>query len=116
MIGQPLVICNPGIRGTFGAKAKYRLTVAFTAPDLNLKTRLAIASVNSVCDYLHSMTHCTLRCTNYPSPEWLEATYAASGQWDAIKSDTSVIKSFDEAPATMLHVVVRKPAARITPP
>jgi SAM-dependent methyltransferase len=51
------------------------------------------------------------RYYNYPSPEWLEATYTASGQWDAIKSDTSVIKSFDEAPATMLHVVVRKPAA-----
>lgn len=56
------------------------------------------------------------RYYNYPSPEWLEATYAVSGKWDAIKSDTSVIKSFDEAPATMLHVVVRKPAARITPP
>ncbi len=51
------------------------------------------------------------RYYNYPSPEWLEATYAGAGQWDAIKSDTSVIKSFDEAPATMLHVVVRKPAA-----
>ena len=51
------------------------------------------------------------RYYNYPSPEWLEATYAASGQWDAITSDTSVVKSFDEAPATMLHVVVRKPAA-----
>ena len=50
------------------------------------------------------------RYYNYPSPEWLEATYAASGRWDAIKSDTSVIKSFDEAPATMLHVVVRKSA------
>jgi SAM-dependent methyltransferase len=51
------------------------------------------------------------RYYNYPPPEWLEATYTASGRWIAIKSDTSVIKSFDEAPATMLHVVVRKPAA-----
>lgn len=51
------------------------------------------------------------RYYNYPSPQWLEATYAASGQWQPIKSDTSVIKSFDEAPATMLHVVVRKPGA-----
>jgi SAM-dependent methyltransferase len=48
------------------------------------------------------------RYYNYPSPEWLDATYAASGNWDSIKSDTSVIKSFDEAPATMLHLVVRK--------
>jgi SAM-dependent methyltransferase len=51
------------------------------------------------------------RYYNYASPEWLDATYAASGQWDAVRSDTSVIKSFDDAPATMLHLVVRKPAA-----
>jgi SAM-dependent methyltransferase len=49
------------------------------------------------------------RYYNYPSQEWLEATYAASGRWQAIKSDTSLVKSFDDAPATMLHVVVRKP-------
>ncbi|HEY2247926.1 MAG TPA: class I SAM-dependent methyltransferase [Bradyrhizobium sp.] len=48
------------------------------------------------------------RYYNYPSPEWLELSYAASGVWQTLKSDTSEIKSFDEAPATMLHVVVRK--------
>jgi SAM-dependent methyltransferase len=48
------------------------------------------------------------RYYNYASPEWLEATYAASGGWRQIKSDTSVTKSFDDAPATMLHTVVRK--------
>jgi SAM-dependent methyltransferase len=48
------------------------------------------------------------RYYNYPSPEWLETTYAASGRWQQIKSDTSVIQSFDDAPATMLHIVVRK--------
>jgi len=48
------------------------------------------------------------RYYNYPSPEWLEATYDVSGRWRHVKSDTSVVKSFDEAPATMLHVVVRK--------
>ena len=48
------------------------------------------------------------RYYNYPSAEWLEATYATSGTWEKIKSDTSVINSFDEAPATMLHLVVRK--------
>ena len=48
------------------------------------------------------------RYYNYPSPEWLEATYAASGRWHQIKSDTSVIQSFDDAPATMLHIVVAK--------
>ena len=48
------------------------------------------------------------RYYNYPSPEWLDTTYAAAGVWTQIKSDTSEIKSFDEAPATMLHLVVRK--------
>ena len=48
------------------------------------------------------------RYYNYLSREWLEATYAASGAWRQIKSDTSVIKSFDDAPATMLHIVVCK--------
>jgi SAM-dependent methyltransferase len=48
------------------------------------------------------------RYYNYPSPEWLESAYAASGVWQTLKSDTSEIKSFDEAPATVLHIVVRK--------
>jgi SAM-dependent methyltransferase len=48
------------------------------------------------------------RYYNYPSQKWLEATYAASGAWQTLKSDTSEIKSYDNAPATMLHVVVRK--------
>jgi SAM-dependent methyltransferase len=50
------------------------------------------------------------RYYNYPSPEWLQATYAAAGAWSSISSGTSEIKSFDETPATMLHLVVRKPA------
>jgi SAM-dependent methyltransferase len=48
------------------------------------------------------------RYYNYPSPEWLQATYAAAGTWQTLKSDTSEIKGFDEAPATMLHLLVRK--------
>jgi SAM-dependent methyltransferase len=48
------------------------------------------------------------RYYNYPSADWLKTTYAAAGTWQAIKSDTSEIKSFDETPATMLHLVVRK--------
>ncbi len=47
------------------------------------------------------------RYYNYPSVEWLESAYAASGPWHQLKTDTSEIKSFDEAPATMLHVLVR---------
>ena len=51
------------------------------------------------------------RYYNYPSPEWLQSTYAAAGQWELLTSDTSVIESFDETPANMLHLVVRKVAA-----
>jgi SAM-dependent methyltransferase len=51
------------------------------------------------------------RYYNYPSPEWLQATYAAAGEWNSLTSDTSVIQSFDETPANMLHLVVRKTAA-----
>ena len=48
------------------------------------------------------------RYYNYPSPEWLQATYAAAGEWISVSSGTSEIKSFDETPATMLHLVFRK--------
>jgi len=48
------------------------------------------------------------RYYNYPSPEWLEATYAAAREWSSIASGTSEIRGFDEKPATMLHLVVRK--------
>ena len=48
------------------------------------------------------------RYYSYPSPEWLQATYAAAGPWDEVSSATSEIKSFDGAPATMLHRVMRK--------
>ena len=50
------------------------------------------------------------RYYSYPSPEWLQATYAEAGPWDEVSSATSEIKSFDGAPATMLHRVVRKAA------
>jgi SAM-dependent methyltransferase len=51
------------------------------------------------------------RYYNYPSPEWLRTTYATAGTWDPLASDTSVIQSFDQTPADMLHLVVRKIAA-----
>ena len=52
------------------------------------------------------------RYYNYPSPEWLQATYPAAGTWDPLASDTSVIQSFDQTPANMLHLIVRKTAAQ----
>ena len=48
------------------------------------------------------------RYYNYVSADWLRAAYAAAGPWQCLSSDTSEIKSFDAAPATMLHLVMRK--------
>src|ERR1700761_303805 len=48
------------------------------------------------------------RYYNYTSREQLEAVYAQAGCWQTISIDTSEIKSFDEAPATMLHLLMRK--------
>jgi SAM-dependent methyltransferase len=48
------------------------------------------------------------RYYSYVSPEWLETTYASAGPWITLSSETSVIQSFDETPASMLHLVVRK--------
>lgn len=50
------------------------------------------------------------RYYNYPSPEWLDAAYTAAGPWQSLTSDTSEIQSFDETPATMLHLVKRRSA------
>jgi SAM-dependent methyltransferase len=48
------------------------------------------------------------RYYNYPSPEWLDAAYAAAGSWRLLKSDTNELTSFDDTPATMRHLVMRK--------
>ncbi|MGA7810447.1 class I SAM-dependent methyltransferase [Bradyrhizobium sp.] len=51
------------------------------------------------------------RYYNYPSQQWLQATYAAAGAWNSVSSGPSEIKSFDQTPATMLHLIVRKAVA-----
>ena len=48
------------------------------------------------------------RYYSYVSPDWLGEAYAAAGPWQSLSSETSEIKSFDGAPATMLHLVMRK--------
>jgi SAM-dependent methyltransferase len=48
------------------------------------------------------------RYYSYVSREWLEMTYARAGSWITLSSDTNVIQSFDETPADMLNLVVRK--------
>ncbi|MDA9506049.1 SAM-dependent methyltransferase [Bradyrhizobium sp. CCBAU 11386] len=51
------------------------------------------------------------RYYNYPPRDWLETTYASAGPWITLSSDTNVIQSFDETPANMLNLVVRKVAS-----
>jgi len=51
------------------------------------------------------------RYYNYPTVQRLQSAYAEAGPWISLASDTSEIKSFDEAPATMLHLIVRKRVA-----
>jgi SAM-dependent methyltransferase len=51
------------------------------------------------------------RYYSYVSPDWLEATYVSAGPWITLSSDTSVIQSFDQTPANMLNLVVRKAGA-----
>lgn len=49
------------------------------------------------------------RYYNYPSRDWLDAVYAAAGEWNLLTADTSELKAgFDDKPATMLHLTVRK--------
>ncbi len=48
------------------------------------------------------------RYYNYVSADWLRATYAEAGPWQAVSFETSEIKSFDGTPDTLLHFVMRK--------
>jgi SAM-dependent methyltransferase len=48
------------------------------------------------------------RYYNYPSPEWLRATYASAGNWSSLSIETGEVRGFDNEPAAMLFVVARK--------
>ena len=48
------------------------------------------------------------RYYNYPSQDWLRATYAAAGNWDSLSIDTGEVKGFDDKTASMLFVVAKK--------
>lgn len=48
------------------------------------------------------------RYYNYPSPDWLRATYAEAGTWSALSIETGDVKAFDDKMASMLFVVARK--------
>jgi SAM-dependent methyltransferase len=48
------------------------------------------------------------RYYNYPSPEWLRATYAGAGSWSSLAIEKGEVKGFDGEWAEMLFVVARK--------
>jgi SAM-dependent methyltransferase len=48
------------------------------------------------------------RYYNYPSPDWLRATYASAGNWNSLSIETGEVKGFDNERAEMLFVVARK--------
>jgi SAM-dependent methyltransferase len=48
------------------------------------------------------------RYYNYPSQDWLRATYAEAGNWGALSIERGEVKGFDDKMAAMLFVVARK--------
>jgi SAM-dependent methyltransferase len=50
------------------------------------------------------------RYYNYPSPDWLRATYAQAGKWDSLEIESGEVRGFDDKQASMLFVVARKSA------
>jgi len=50
------------------------------------------------------------RYYNYPSPDWLRATYAQAGKWSSLEIESGEVRGFDDKQASMLFVVARKDA------
>ena len=48
------------------------------------------------------------RYYNYPSPEWLRATYARAGSWTSLSIETGDVRGFDDKWSEMLFVVALK--------
>ena len=48
------------------------------------------------------------RYYNYPSQDWLRATYAEAGEWSSLAMERGEVKGFDGEAAAMLYVVARK--------
>jgi SAM-dependent methyltransferase len=48
------------------------------------------------------------RYYNYPSPDWLRATYAEAGSWNSLSIETGEAIGFDDKMASMLFVVAKK--------
>jgi SAM-dependent methyltransferase len=48
------------------------------------------------------------RYYNYPTEDWLRATYAQAGGWSDLSIETGEVRGFDDAMAEMLFVLARK--------
>ncbi|WFU13785.1 class I SAM-dependent methyltransferase [Bradyrhizobium sp. CB3481] len=48
------------------------------------------------------------RYYNYPSQDWLRATYAEAGSWSSLSMERGEVRGFDDKMAQMLFVVARK--------
>jgi SAM-dependent methyltransferase len=48
------------------------------------------------------------RYYNYPTPEWLRATYSQAANWNSWSIETGEVRGFDNEKAAMLFVVARK--------
>jgi SAM-dependent methyltransferase len=48
------------------------------------------------------------RYYNYPSPDWLRATYSSAGSWSSFSIETGQVRGFDNEWAAMLFVVAKK--------
>ncbi|MFL6820469.1 MAG: class I SAM-dependent methyltransferase [Bradyrhizobium sp.] len=48
------------------------------------------------------------RYYNYPSSDWLRATYSSAGNWSSLSIETGKVRGFDGEWAEMLFVVARK--------
>jgi SAM-dependent methyltransferase len=48
------------------------------------------------------------RYYNYPTADWLRATYAEAGGWSELSMETGEVRGFDDEMAEMLFVLARK--------
>ena len=48
------------------------------------------------------------RYYNYPTEDWLRATYAQAGEWIDLSIETGEVRGFDDARAEMFFVLARK--------
>ncbi len=53
------------------------------------------------------------RYYNYPTADWLRATYTEAGEWDELSIESGEVIGFDDKMAEMLFVLARKSPSRM---